>query len=279
MLQSLYSNPSSLSKSEARQEGQRLCVTHLRLSYPLPGNRFLPVLHIPSWCVAPSTVVAITGPSGSGKTSLLHLLCGLEKPESGSIQWNGIDITQCPESARDRWRRHTVGLIFQDFHLFPGMSALQNVLVPASFEYFRIPTNLKQRAHDLLHRVGLTQVHEPVEKLSRGEMQRVAVARALLFAPPILLADEPVASLDLMNGILVMDTLRQIASEVGLTVIAILHHVEYALRYADRILGFRAGRLVFDGPPLKLTEAVMLEIFGELPVSFEDRKTLMGRPS
>ncbi len=243
MLQSLYSNPSSLSKSEARQEGQRLCVTHLRLSYPLPGNRFLPVLHIPSWCVAPSTVVAITGPSGSGKTSLLHLLCGLEKPESGSIQWNGIDITQCPESARDRWRRHTVGLIFQDFHLFPGLSALQNVLVPASFEYFCIPAYLKQRAHDLLHRVGLTQVHEPVEKLSRGEMQRVAVARALLFAPPILLADEPTASLDADTATLVNDLLLTMCRETRSTFIVATHDPALAMQ-ADILYKLVKGNLI-----------------------------------
>jgi putative ABC transport system ATP-binding protein len=123
------------------------------------------------------------------------------------------------------------------------MSALQNVLVPASFEYFRVPTNLKQRAHDLLNRVGLTQMHEPVEKLSRGEMQRVAVARALLFAPPILLADEPTASLDADTAVLVNDLLLSVCRETRSTFIVSTHDPALAM-HADVLYKLVRGNLI-----------------------------------
>jgi putative ABC transport system ATP-binding protein len=111
-------------------------VTNLRLRYPLPGQRFLQVLQIPSLHIPASLAVAITGPSGSGKTSLLHTLCGLVSPDAGTVQWEAVDITRLPESARDRWRRQTVGLIFQDFHLFPGMSACKTCWCPQALRIF-----------------------------------------------------------------------------------------------------------------------------------------------
>jgi phosphonate transport system ATP-binding protein len=114
-----------------------------------------------------------------------------------------------------------------------------------------------------LEHVGmLNRAWQRTDTLSGGEQQRVAIAKVLAQQPQVILADEPVASLDLMNGALVMDTLRRVASETGLTVIATLHHVEYARRYADRVLGLRAGELVFDGPPSALTHTALHSLFG-----------------
>jgi putative ABC transport system ATP-binding protein len=159
------------------------------------------------------------------------------------VQWETVDITLLPESARDCWRRRTVGLIFQDFRLFPGMSALQNVLVPASFTYFRVPHWLKHRAHNLLARVGVHNGQAPVAKMSRGEMQRVAVARALLFSPPIVLADEPTASLDAETGALVHALLLEMCREARSTLIMVTHDPALA-RHADVCYRLVKGELV-----------------------------------
>jgi putative ABC transport system ATP-binding protein len=227
----------------AQPPGQSLCVSNLRLQYALPGQRFLQVLQIPYLRIPASLAVAITGPSGSGKTSLLHTLCGLVSPDAGTVQWETVDITRLPESARDRWRRQTVGLIFQDFHLFPGMSALQNVLVPASFAYFRVPHWLRHRAHDLLALVGVHNGQAPVARLSRGEMQRVAVARALLFSPPVVLADEPTASLDAETGALVHVLLLEMCRTARSTLIIVTHDAALA-RHADVCYRLLQGDLV-----------------------------------
>jgi len=232
---------------EAQPQGQSLCVSNLRLRYALPGQRFLQVLQVPSLCIPASLAVAITGPSGSGKTSLLHTLCGLVSPDTGTVQWEAVDITLLPESARDRWRRQTVGLIFQDFHLFLGMSALQNVLVPASFAYFRVPHWLRHRANDLLACVGVHNGQAPVAKMSRGEMQRVAVARALLFSPPIVLADEPTASLDAETGALVHTMLLEMCRAARSTLIMVTHDAALA-RHADVCYRLRQGDLVQYAP-------------------------------
>jgi phosphonate transport system ATP-binding protein len=115
----------------------------------------------------------------------------------------------------------------------------------------------------------LDRAWQRTDTLSGGEQQRVAIAKVLAQQPQVILADEPVASLDVMNGALVLETLRRVASETGLTVIATLHHVEYARRYADRVLGLRTGELVFDGSPHALTDAILRSLFSEAPAPSE----------
>jgi phosphonate transport system ATP-binding protein len=130
-----------------------------------------------------------------------------------------------------------------------------------------------------LDHVGLlARAWQRTDTLSGGEQQRVAIAKILAQEPRLILADEPVASLDVMNGRLVMETLRRIASSAGLTVISTLHHVEYARRYADRVLGLRAGRLAFDGPAGELREAAVRDIFGEVPAADEATAELPPLP-
>src|SRR5262249_28877733 len=177
----------------------------------------------PRLSLAAGARVGIAGPSGSGKTSLLYVLTGIERPAGGQVSWAGLDIVCLDEPARDRWRRATVGFVFQDFHLLPGMSALDNVLVPATFSYARTPRSLADRARGLLARVGFERITARVETLSRGEQQRVAFARALLFAPPIVVADEPTASLDPDSAALVGELLLTLCVETSSTLVVVSH--------------------------------------------------------
>ncbi|MCL2897755.1 ABC transporter ATP-binding protein [Brenneria tiliae] len=203
------------------------------------------VLDIPALRIAAGERVAVMGPSGSGKTTLVNAITGMDNSGTGSVIWARQDIRRLNEAGRDRWRAGHVGLVMQDFHLFPGMSALENVLLPARFHYWRLPAALKRRAADLLAQVGLDTGTRPVEVLSRGEKQRVAVARALLSAPEIIVADEPTASLDARSGEQIADLLATLARSNGATLVAITHDRHLAARMA-RCLQLEKGRLIAD---------------------------------
>jgi putative ABC transport system ATP-binding protein len=221
--------------------GATLAASGIRVAYRLPGGALLEVLDIDRLDIAAGGCVAIQGPSGSGKTSLAHVLAGIERPLAGSVAWEGRDITALPEAARDRWRHRHVGLVFQQFHLFPALSALENVLLPARFAHVTLPTALVERARALLGTVGVRLAGD-VRLMSRGEMQRVAVARALLFAPPVLIADEPTASLDAGSARGVADLIFAACAESGATLIVITHDAALAGRCA-RVVTLQAGRL------------------------------------
>ena len=205
------------------------------------------VLDNASFAVPGGAMVGITGASGSGKTSLLHLLAGIARPDAGRIVWDGVEIGTLGESARDRWRRDNVGLVFQDFHLLPAMSALENVLIPATFDRFQVPAALRERARDLLERVGARVAERAVETLSRGEQQRVAIARALLREPRILIADEPTASLDAANGARTIDLLTQIVLDLGATLLTVTHD-QRLLERLETVYRLEAGKLTCTAP-------------------------------
>jgi putative ABC transport system ATP-binding protein len=207
----------------ARRDSGRLWAHDVSLSFRLPGGDRLQALDIEELVIEPGSVVGILGPSGSGKTSLLYALTGIVRPERGTVRWGEVEITSLKEGDRDRWRRRNVGFIFQDFNLVAGMSALQNVLVPATFEQARPSKALRERAHELLARVGAPKERDTVDLMSRGEMQRVAVARALIMSPGIIIADEPIASLDADNARAVIDLLMEISRERGSTLITVTH--------------------------------------------------------
>jgi phosphonate transport system ATP-binding protein len=167
-------------------------------------------------------------------------------------------------------------MVYQQFNLVRRLRVIDNVLIGRlphlrgwrrwAAALGRFERREREVALRCLDHVGLVdRVWQRTDTLSGGQQQRVAIARLLAQAPALILGDEPVASLDVMNGAMVMQTLRGIASDAGLTVIATLHHVDYARRYADRILGLREGRLVFDGPAAALTDAALFEVFGEVP--------------
>jgi phosphonate transport system ATP-binding protein len=222
--------------------------------------------------IRPGEFVAVIGRSGAGKTTLLRCLSRAIVPGDGAVRVGGANLSRLTGAAL-RGHRARVGVIYQQFNLVKRLRVLDNVLIG------RLPHLRGWRRHAALLRrfepsqrdvalrcldhVGLlTRAWQRTDTLSGGEQQRVAIAKILAQEPQLILGDEPVASLDVANGALVMDTLRRIASGAGLTVISTLHHVEYARRYADRILGLRAGRLVFDGSPRELTEAAVREVFG-----------------
>lgn len=197
-----------------------LTLEKLVVRYPsLP----VPALDIPTLTLAAGTRIALTGPSGSGKTTFINCVTGMERAEAGKILWNDTDLAALSENDRDRWRARNVGLIMQDFHLFPGLSAAANVLLPMRLSGRRLAPDAQQQALELLTKVGLTHPDQPVETLSRGQMQRVAVARALLGKPGLIVADEPTASLDAEAGIAVAELLFDLSRDAGATLLVATH--------------------------------------------------------
>jgi putative ABC transport system ATP-binding protein len=200
------------------------------------------ILEIAQLAIAPGERVGIAGPSGAGKTTLLQVLAGLVAPTTGAVRWGAEDISRLPEAARDRWRRATVGLVFQDFALVPELDALANILLPATFDHWRAPAALRVRAAALLQRVGLPVTHRRVERLSRGEQQRVAVARALLREPALILADEPTASLDAETAGPVADLLIDVARERRASLVVVSHDAGL-LERLDWVVRLDGGRV------------------------------------
>lgn len=193
-----------------------------------------PVLSVPALQFAAGESVAVTGASGSGKSTFVNVVSGLEHVGEGLIDWGGTDLVRLAEHRRDRWRAEHVGLVMQDFHLFPGLSALDNVLLPARLAS-AASSAVKRRARDLLAGTGLERPGQPIETMSRGEMQRVAIARALVREPGIVIADEPTASLDEESGHIIADLLIGLAGAAGATLIVVSHDPALISRLPRRI--------------------------------------------
>jgi putative ABC transport system ATP-binding protein len=184
--------------------------------------------------------LAIMGPSGSGKSTLLNLLGALDKPTSGTIHFDGINLARVDESVLYQLRRKKVGFVFQSFNLIPTLSAIENVLIPL------VPTNISKirgyrRAKELLTTVGLEKriMHKPSE-MSGGEQQRVAVARALINNPKIILADEPTGNVDTRTGQEIMTLLRDLNDNMGTTLVVVTHDPEIG-NSTERIIKLRDG--------------------------------------
>jgi putative ABC transport system ATP-binding protein len=218
-----------------------LTVERLAVSYP---GLNAPVLDIAHLSVRAGERLAIIGPSGSGKSTLVNLITGLERPGASQILWGTTDLARLGEGARDRWRGETIGLVMQDFYLFAGLSAVENVLLPARLSGLATLA-LIARARMLIERVGLTRPDQKIETMSRGEMQRVAVARALLRRPSVIVADEPTASLDAESGMSVAELLLDLAREADSTLIVVTHDHRLMERL-DRHIALEAGRIVAD---------------------------------
>ncbi len=187
--------------------------------------------------------VAIVGPSGSGKSTLLGLIAGLDRPTSGTICLNGVEITELGEKALARLRLANIGYIFQSFHLIPTLTALENVSIPLELAGDH---HARQRAGDLLQAVGLAHrmSHYPVQ-LSGGEQQRVAVARAFACRPPILLADEPTGNLDSSTGQQVIELIMALHRDAGTTLVLVTHDQLLAASM-ERVITIRDGRIASD---------------------------------
>ncbi|SEA14259.1 phosphonate ABC transporter ATP-binding protein [Rubrimonas cliftonensis] len=231
--------------------GGRTAVDAVTLTFPKPA------------------MIGVIGASGAGKSTLLRMLNRLSDASSGRILHEGRDVTALRGAAKRAWQAECA-MIFQQFNLVPRMDVVSNVLhgtlnkrstLATLFNLY--PESDIRRAIDILDRLGIAEhAAKRAEALSGGQQQRVAIARALMQDPAIILADEPIASLDPMNAQIVMDALRRIHDEDGRMVVCNLHTLDTARRYCDRVIGMRLGRVVFDGGPDELTTDAAREIYG-----------------
>ncbi|MDR9433534.1 MAG: ATP-binding cassette domain-containing protein [Spiribacter sp.] len=219
--------------------------------------------------VQPGQFVVLLGANGCGKSTLIRCLNGLTRPDAGRIEVAGVQISAARRRRLRRARRQ-IGVVFQQFNLVPNVSAFQNVLYGAlgrpSGGLMRTlpafaPSQLREQAMACLERVGLVDhAATAARDLSGGQQQRVAIARTLLQSPNVLIADEPVASLDPQAGRAVMELLIEIVAERGMTVLCSLHQLEFAMAYGDRVVGMKAGRIELN----ECRERVNRDAMGEL---------------
>ncbi|MBO3084237.1 ABC transporter ATP-binding protein [Cellulomonas fengjieae] len=211
------------------------------------GSAALTVLQGIDLTVEDGDYLAVVGPSGSGKSTLLHVMGALDRPTTGRVRLGGDDVTALSDAALSRVRAACLGFVFQQFFLLDGRSALENVADGLLYQGVRRPERL-QRARYALERVGLAdrQRHTPTE-LSGGECQRVAVARALVHDPQILLADEPTGNLDQASGAAVLELLDSLHAD-GATIVVVTHDERIAGRL-PRVVAMRDGRVEHDGVP------------------------------
>jgi lipoprotein-releasing system ATP-binding protein len=217
----------------------------------------VPVLRGLDLEVRSGLVTALVGRSGSGKSTLMHLLATLDNPDSGEIYFRGERIDNASRARRDSYRNHDIGIIFQFYHLLPELSAIENVLTPtmigrSAWSYFRHRKEARLRAESMLDRVGLLHraTHKPSE-MSGGEMQRAAIARALMTDPSMLLADEPTGNLDTDTGLDILKLLTELNHDDGLTVLMITHDDAIAAE-ADHCLRMQDGQLLPESPALQV---------------------------
>lgn len=209
----------------------------------------VPVLQGVDFDLEQGKMTAIVGRSGSGKSTLLHLLAALDFPDAGEIYVGDQRIDNAPRKQRDIYRNRGIGIIFQFYHLLPELTALENVLTPVMigksfWAYWQHRKALRARAAALLDRVGLGhRMHHKPTELSGGEMQRTAIARALMFDPQILLADEPTGNLDGQTGQTILELLHELNRQDHLTIAMVTHDDGVAAR-ADRIVRLEGGRVV-----------------------------------
>ena len=229
-----------------------------------------------SFSLEKSQVLSIIGSSGSGKTTMLRCLNFLERPDSGIIRVNGETLFDAADSSAKqeeeiRKKRLHFGLVFQSFNLVTRTTVIKNVLsacVP-DMPFWRVLLGAfrkadKIKALESLDKVGiLDKAYIRADQLSGGQQQRVALARTLTQNPRIILADEPVAALDPVTAKQVMQDFVRINEEMGISILLNIHHVELALEYADRIIGIRAGKIVYDGPSANVDQSVLDAIYGD----------------
>jgi putative ABC transport system ATP-binding protein len=206
-----------------------LVLQDVQKAYREPSGERLPILDIPHFAVAAGEQVVIRGRSGCGKTTLLNAIAGITRVDAGSIRIIDVDITKLPETGRDRFRARNLGFVFQTFNLLPGFSALENVILGMTFTG---QAKNRQRAVDLLEQVGLgSRIHHKPTALSVGEQQRVAVARALVNRPKLLLADEPTANVDPGHQQQIIELLRETCRSEGVAMLLVTHSEEIAKQF------------------------------------------------
>jgi phosphonate transport system ATP-binding protein len=223
-----------------------------------------------SFKVEPGEFLAVIGLSGSGKSTLLRCINRLIEPTAGEIVWNGVDITQASQDEMLRIRRK-MGMVFQHFNLVSRSKVITNVLAgrlgyinPFMSVINRFPQKDFDLAMQQLERVGITdQAYKRADELSGGQQQRVGIARAMVQEPEMILADEPVASLDPVLAHSIMQYLEKINKDEGVMILCSLHFLDLVHRYADRAIALNEGLLMFDGPPGEIDDQKFQEIYGK----------------
>jgi phosphonate transport system ATP-binding protein len=236
-----------------------------------------------SFAVAPGSFVGVIGRSGAGKSTLLRMINRLAEPSEGRIVFDGIDVTALRGRDLRKWRARSA-MVFQQFNLIGRLDVLTNVLMGrlATISPVRALLKLWPDTDKAVALAALEQFEiaslavQRSDQLSGGQQQRVAIARALVQEPDIILADEPIASLDPHNTKVVMDALQRINRDFGITVICNLHSLELARSYCGRLIGMAAGRVVFDGTPEQLTELEAKRLYG---LESETRTGASARPN
>ena len=260
--------------------------TRAGLSYRDVTKRFGAVTAVDnvSFDVPEGQMLGIIGRSGAGKSTLLRLTNRLADPTSGAMTVDGVDVGALKGKALLRWRAECA-MIFQQFNLVPRLDVLTNVMLgrvhrmgPVASVFKLFSDDDRRAALIALERLGIIETAlQQAATLSGGQQQRVAIARALVQEPRLILADEPIASLDPMNAKHVMEALRRINGEQGITVISNLHTLDTARAYCDRIIGMRDGRVVFEGDATDLTTEAAREIYGA-GQEFEEATTSTSLP-
>jgi putative ABC transport system ATP-binding protein len=231
--------------SRKSTSNQMLQLENIKKGFVEPDGRLLPILDVQKFSVNEGQQVVLLGPSGCGKTTLLHVIAGICRPDSGIVRIDGTNIVELSEAGCDRFRAAKIGYVFQTFNLLAGFSALENVMLGMTFARGR--NDVPARARRLLERVGLgkRETHKP-RALSVGEQQRVAVARALANRPRLLLADEPTASVDAANQQNIVNLIRETCREENVALIIVTHDMEVAEQF-DHIVRLDEVNRVVNG--------------------------------
>ena len=222
-----------------------------------PGTQGVVAVRGASVTVRSKDFVALMGPSGSGKTTFLGVLAGLDAPDEGEVRWKGKPMSSLPADERRVLRRQGIGVVFQSFGLLPALSAVENVELPLRVNGVDL-IEARERAERWLQRLGLeTRIHNRTYELSAGQQQRVAVARALISEPEIVMADEPIAEVDTENADLILEALWDVIRRNG-AVLAATHNPE-ALRFANRVVLFRDGLVEEEGTPQEVASHLTVD--------------------
>jgi len=240
-----HSATGSETRADQKTSALPLQTENLVKSFPQGGNR-VHALNGVTLTVAPGQFLAIMGASGSGKSTLLHVMAGLTRPDAGRVAVEGQQLSDLSDARLTDFRRRRIGLVFQQFNLIPSLTALDNVLLPLMAEVGREANGDRDRAIQLLERLGLGHrlTHRP-DSLSGGEQQRVAMARAMVTDPALILADEPTGSLDSVNGKLLCERLRDLHEREGRTIVVVTHEPAVAA-WASRIVVMKDGKICAD---------------------------------